>query len=182
MFGIQNYNKEVFNHDFIRNTSFKAQYNFNKACSAQRDKFVALLKSDFPVVSDDISQEIEFKMVPSSCEQSISVNNNMENHQVVMRSNDGQKEYILRNDLLQYSEIGKIYKTSNDFNDAILKSSHFFREIDVNEFKSIELRKINIIDFSSTNKNPDIQMSSYVTATLTLRFIDINPTLIMCSV
>lgn len=160
MFGIDNYDKFVFNHNFLRNIIFKVHYKENKSCSAQRQKFIDAFKENYPIHTDGISQEISLTMGTQQTNQAISIKDNGDAHQVIMRSTDAQREFVLTNDFLQYKENGKTYKSSTDFNSQIKKALGFLKFSDTNECKSLTLRKINIIDFTSDSAN-EIEVQTY---------------------
>ncbi len=151
MFGIDSYEKFVFSHNFLRNIIFKVNYKENKSCTAKRESFIEVFRESYPIITDGIAQEIALTMGAQQIGQTISIKDNGDAHQVIMRSKNGQKEFVLTNDFLQYKESGHTYKNSIDFNLQINKAIDFLNSSNTNECKILTLRKVNIVDFASNN-------------------------------
>ncbi|WP_225226486.1 TIGR04255 family protein [Phocaeicola intestinalis] len=161
MFGINNYEKCIFKHNFLRNIIFKVHYKENICCTSKRSDFIETFKEDFPIVSDGIAQAISFTLGgQNGKEQSVSVKDDSNAHQVIMRSINAQKELTLNNELLQYKETGLTYSSSNDFNSKINQGIAFLKENGTTECKAFSLRKINIVDFVSNNMENE-EVSTY---------------------
>lgn len=152
MFGINDYEKRVFKHNFLRNIIFKVYFKENVSCSSKRADFIETFKEDFPIISDGIAQKIAFTLGGQNGEgQSVSIKDDSNAHQVIMRSKETQKEITLNNELLQYKETGLTYSSSHDFNSKIYKGVDFLQKNGTVECKAFSLRKINIVDFVSNN-------------------------------
>ena len=162
MFGIQNYDKSIFKHNFLRDIVFKVYYKENTLCSSRRNDFVEIFKDDYPIITDGISQEIAFTLDRQQREeQSISIKNNSDAHQIIMRSPSNQKEFVLNNESLQYKESGREYISSQNFNSKIRMAVPFLQEVGVVECRAFSIRKINIIDFLSKNTENNKEVATY---------------------
>lgn len=160
MFGINDYEKRVFKHNFLRNIIFKVYFKENVSCSSKRADFIETFKEDFPIISDGIAQKIAFTLGGQNGKgQSVSIKDDSNAHQVIMRSKETQKEITLNNELLQYKETGLTYSSSHDFNSKIYKGVDFLQKNGTVEYKAFSLRKINIVDFVSNNiENKEVSM------------------------
>lgn len=154
MFGIENYEKSTLKNNFLKNIIFKLYYKENTSCTSKRSDFIEVLKKDYPIITDGIAQEIAFTIGgQSGKEHSVSIKDNSNAHQVIMRSKDVQKEILLNNELFQYKETGQIYSGSKDFDSCIKNAMDFLQENGTTECKTLSLRKINAVDFTSNDTN-----------------------------
>ena len=154
MFGIKTYDKEQYNRHFLRDVVFTVHFKDNVACTTNRDKFISSLKDDYPTCHDGIAQDISVTLGNGKQGNSVIINNNNDSHQTILRTEDMMKEFVLRNNSLQYKESGHTYKGSQSFNTQLEKALQFLKFNGTEECKALSLRKVNIIDFKS-NSNSD---------------------------
>ncbi len=161
MFGINNYEKCIFKHNFLRNITFKVYYKENVSCTSNRNDFIKIFNKDFPIISDGIAQAISFTLGgQNGKEQSVSIKDDSNAHQIIMRSKNAQKEFTLNNESLQYKETGETYSSSHNFDSKIKEGITFLQKNGTTECKTFSLRKINIVDFASKNME-DKEVSTY---------------------
>ena len=154
MFGIETYNKEQYNRHFLRDVIFTVHFKDNIDCTKKRNEFISSLKNDYPIYHDSIAQDISVTLRNDRQRNSVTINNNNDSHQVILRTEDMMKEFVLTNNSLQYKESGHTYKGSQSFNTQLAKALQFLKLNGTEECKVISLRKVNIIEFKS-NLNSD---------------------------
>ena len=162
MFGINNYEKCDFKHNFLRNIIFKVYYKENVLCTSKRNDFITTFEEDYPIMSDGIAQKIAFRLDGGSGNgHAVSIEDNSNAHQVIMRSKDAQKEFTLNNEFMQYKDNGRNYFNSKDFDYQINKGVDFLRRNGTSKCKLFSLRKVNIVDFESNSNDDNEEVLTY---------------------
>lgn len=147
MFGIKHTEKKVFTRNFLTEVSSKLTFPENEKCSYQRKKFIQTLNDLYPKFSDVAAQEI--KLSPLNGQgKSVSVDTNDNKHQIILMTNDAKKKIILNNESLICSDSIETYSSSEAYDKNLIKVISNTSMFDIKEFKTFELRKLNLIGFT----------------------------------
>ena len=162
MFGIKTYNKEQFNHHFIRDVVFTVHFKNNIACTTNRDKFISSLKTEYPTCHDGIAQDISVTLGDDKQGNSVTINRNNDSHQIILRTEDMKKEFVFTNNSLKYKESGHTYNGSQSFNTRLSKALQFLKSNGTESCKILSLRKVNVVDFKSNDNRSQENIPTYV--------------------
>ena len=147
MFGIPEIEKKPFQINFINRVVLAAAYNTNRSCTLQRQSLKDRYVEKLPLQNDSPQQQYRINIDVKTNQTSVDTNVDDQDHQVILRSKNMQKELRLNNSSFHYQENGTNYGTSGAFDDAAQPALAYLEESGVEQFNMLRLQKINVIGY-----------------------------------
>lgn len=150
MFGFQSIERKVFNRNFLRKVIFQVQFDSCKNLKDNSEKIKTLFALEFPryKLGRGGGVQISFNKDKADFEELKNRDN------INLKSLDGQKTINIEENSLLFEIEGSVYKSFEDIRREFEKFDNFFSTCQIDQIKSLSIRKINIIEFKNES-NPD---------------------------
>lgn len=149
MFGISPQNREIFPRNFLRSVNLRATYLPSQKCTEDRSRFKELFADTMPKVEDASSVQILIGDTGNKIEE------NQNDHRLVLHSNDMQQEMAFSNEECSYAISGDGYKGFEEMCKPYQKALLFAQTCGVHMLNSLMLRKVNILQFKAESQSTD---------------------------
>ncbi|MDE7118654.1 MAG: TIGR04255 family protein [Bacteroidaceae bacterium] len=146
MFGISPQNREVFPNNFLRSVHLRATYSSTPKCSEERNRFKELFAETMPKAEDANSVKIHISRNGNTIEE------NQDEHRLVLHSNDMQQEMAFSNKECSYGISGDGYKNFDEMRKQYQKALAFAQTCGVHALNSLMLRKVNVLQFEAESQ------------------------------
>lgn len=146
MFGISPQTREVFPGNFLRSVHLSATYPSTPKCSEDRNRFKELFADTMPKVEDASSVKIFIGNKGNSIEE------DQNEHRLVLHSNDMQQEMAFSNEECVYDISGDGYKGFDEMRKSYQKALVFAQTCGVHVLNSLMLRKVNVLQFKAESQ------------------------------
>lgn len=146
MFGISPQNREVFPSNFLRSVHLRANYSSTPKCSEDRNRFKELFADTMPKVEDASPVKILVGKNGNTIEE------NQDEHRLVLHSNDMQQEMAFSNEECSYGISGDGYKSFDEMRKQYQKALVFAQTCGVHVLSSLMLRKVNVLQFKAESQ------------------------------
>jgi uncharacterized protein (TIGR04255 family) len=156
MFGIPERQKIVFARNFIDTVACKVSYEENRRCTSDRNTFVEGLKEYLPNVKDNETQTITFQGSPNGGFRSFSVDTNKDDHQLLLSSADAKFQLQVSNTDLVLKQSAGSYVSSVEYDKLMLKSIGILANCQVHTFNTLELRKVNLVNYEAKHQEDKV--------------------------
>lgn len=150
MFGIPPQSREIYSSNFIRSVQLKASYASTPQCSEDRERFKDLFSDSFPKIDDATAVRIELNGKGSN------VTTHTDDHRLVLRSENLQKEIAFTNDECLFTVSGDNYKSFDEVSKQYKKALFFVQTCGVHTLNFLSLRKVNVVQFSAETNGDSI--------------------------
>lgn len=147
MFGIPDIEKKTFRNDFINRVVVAGAYSSNRSCTANRQSLKDRYADTLPMQNDSPQQQYQINFDVRTKQTSVNANVDEQDHQIVLRSKNMQKELALMNNSFRYHEIGDSYGTSATFDSAVQPAIAYLKEVGVEQLNMMKLQKVNVIGY-----------------------------------
>lgn len=156
MFGIPEIEKKIFHNDFINRVLVAGAYNANRSCTAQRQSLKERYADTLPIQNDSPQQQYRINIDVKTNQTSVDTNVDEQDHQVILRSKNMQKELSMMNNSFRYHESGVAYGTSVTFDESAQPAIDYLKEVGVEQLNMMKLQKVNAIGYE-IGKQPGVE-------------------------
>lgn len=151
MFGFSTADRVIFKRNFLRKVSFRIDYDKSTSIINDRGSIEERFQQKFPRIVKSQGKGIQITF-----EHSEPKTESLEGNELyVLKSSDGGILLEISNTYIELSFEGVSYKSSQDIKEILPTIVDFLTKNMITKVNKIELNKINIIEFDSSNENPN---------------------------
>lgn len=151
MFGFPTVEHKTFKNNFLKTVIFQLTYDENQFFDEKKEEIISIFKEKYPISRQNVEKgfQISLKKDETPILQPIKDKEGIE-----FKSKDGQKVVSINKSVFSFTVDGSVYKDYKELKTEIDGINKFFALCNIDNFKRIAIRKINIFEFKDA-ENPN---------------------------